>query len=94
MDGNYSPAQSTNFDTTALATKEEDLARALEQQREELQSLAEERSKVAEATTQLQQERVALEVCKCVLNTGSHSLTSHRPNVSASWRRESHSRGT
>lgn len=64
MHGNYSSTQSTNFATTGLTTKEDDLARAMEQQRQEVQALAEEHSKFAEATTQLQRDRVALEVSK------------------------------
>jgi len=64
MHDGYTPAQSTNVATTDLIAKEEDLTRAIEQQRQELQALAEERSKITEATTQLQQDRVALEVSK------------------------------
>lgn len=72
MHGGYSSAQSTNFASIDLIAKEEDLARAMEQQRQELQALAEERSNLAEATTQFQRDRVALEVSKGVLNSGSH----------------------
>jgi flagellar motility protein MotE (MotC chaperone) len=70
--GDYSSAQSTNFASIDLIAKEEDLARAMEQQRQELQALVEERNKLTEATTQFQRDRVALEVSKCVLNLGSH----------------------
>ena len=57
MHGGYSSAQSTNFATIGLTAKEEDLA-------QELQALAEERDKFAEATTRLERYRVALEVSK------------------------------
>lgn len=64
MHGGYSSAQSTNFATIDLTAKEEDLARAMEQQRQELQALAEDRNKFAAATTQLERDKVALEVSK------------------------------
>lgn len=72
MHGGYSSAQSTNFASIDLIAKEEDLARATEQQRQELQALAEERNNLAEATTQFQRDKVALEVSKGVLGSGSH----------------------
>jgi len=55
-------AQSTNIAPIDLTAKEEDLDRALAQQRQELQALAEERNKFADATTQLERDRMALEV--------------------------------
>ena len=57
IDGGYSSTQSTNFAPIGQTTKEEDLARAMEQQRQELQTFA-------EATTQLERDRMALEVSK------------------------------
>jgi hypothetical protein len=68
MHGDYTSAQSTNFASIDLVAKEEDLARAMEQQRQELQALAEERDNLAGATAQFQQDRVALEVSNGVLN--------------------------
>jgi hypothetical protein len=62
MHGNYTSAQSTNLATAAMTAKEEELARALEQQRQELQALVEERSNFAEATTQLERDRATLAV--------------------------------
>ncbi len=70
MHGGYVSAQSTNFPSIDLITKEEDLACAMEQQRQELQALAEERSNLDQATSQFQQDRVALEVSKGVSNFG------------------------
>lgn len=64
MRGNHTSAQSTNLTNVALTAEEEELAHAIEQQRQELQALVEERSNFAEATTQLQRDRVALEVSK------------------------------
>jgi len=71
MHGDFSPAQSTNIASIDLIAKEEDLACAMEQQRQELQALAEERGKLAEAMTQFQRDRVALDVSKGALNLGS-----------------------
>lgn len=70
MHGGYSSAQSTNFTSTDLIPKEEDLAHAMEQQRQELQALAEERSNLVQATTQFQRDREALEVSGDVWNCG------------------------
>ena len=64
MHGDYASAQSTDFASVDLITKEEDLACAMEQQRQELHALAEERSNLAQATNQFQQDKVALEVSK------------------------------
>ena len=70
MHGGYTSAQSTNFASVDLITKEEDLACAMEQQRQELQALAEERSNLAQATDQFQRDKVALDVSKGVWNFG------------------------
>jgi len=72
MHDGHSSAQSTNFASIDLIAKEEELARAMEQQHQEQQALAEERSNLVDATTQFQRDRVALEVSKGVLNLELH----------------------
>ena len=64
MHGGYASAQSTNLASVDLISKEDDLACAMEQQRQELHALAEERSNLVQATNQFQRDKVALEVSK------------------------------